>query len=216
MRILIALSALYLCCAVRAGALNATVTKADGTPIADTVVIAEPVDAPVPPPPRVPETEIVDQIDKQFVPYVKVIRAGSFVSFPNKDNIRHQVYSFSRAKRFELPLYAGTPAAPVKFDTPGIVTLGCNIHDWMIGYIYVTDTPWYAKTGDDGKATIRDLPAGNYDVRIWHPRMGESESDTKRTITINAAGTLPETWTISLKPDIRPRRAPLGRVGSYR
>ena len=85
--------------------------------------------------------EVVDQIDKEFVPYVKPVRTGSFVQFPNKDHIRHHVYSFSAPSKFELPLYMGTPAQPVLFDKPGVVKLGCNIHDWMIGYVYVTDSP---------------------------------------------------------------------------
>lgn len=215
MRVLVFLAAVCLCVTAQAGSLRAKVTQPNGSAVADTIVVVEPLDAPAPPL-QGTKTEIVDQIDKQFVPYVKAIRAGSFVSFPNKDNIRHQVYSFSPAKQFELPLYAGTPAAPIKFDTPGVVTLGCNIHDWMIGYVYVTDTPWYAKTGEDGQATVDHIPAGRYAVHIWHPRMKESEDDTKREVTISESGSSDQSWTIDLKPDFRPRRAPLGRESGYR
>ena len=91
--------------------------------------------------PEKPGREIVDQINLEFVPHVKPVVVGSPVYFPNKDDVRHHVYSFSPAKRFELPLYSGTPAAPVVFDRPGIVAIGCNIHDWMLGYIYVAETP---------------------------------------------------------------------------
>ena len=91
--------------------------------------------------------EIVDQINLEFVPHVKPVVVGSPVYFPNKDDVRHHVYSFSPAKRFELPLYSGTPAAPVVFDRPGIVAIGCNIHDWMLGYIYVAETPYLAAHG---------------------------------------------------------------------
>ena len=75
---------------------------------------------------------VVDQRDKQFIPYVTAVQVGTPVIFPNSDNIRHHVYSFSPAKKFELPLYSGVPAEPVVFDKVGFVTLGCNIHDWMI------------------------------------------------------------------------------------
>ena len=89
---------------------------------------------------------VVDQVDKEFTPKVNAILVGTSVIFPNHDNVRHQVYSFSPAKRFELPLYAGVPAQPVVFDTPGVVVLGCNIHDWMVGYVYVSESPYFAKT----------------------------------------------------------------------
>jgi plastocyanin len=133
--------------------------------VADAVVLAIPTD------PRNalharPPADAVDQVDKQFVPFVKPIFVGSVVRFPNSDNIRHQVYSFSAPKKFELPLYAGKNAPPIVFDKPGVVVLGCNIHDWMIGYIYVAETPFSAKTGPLGTAVINDLPAGEYTVRI--------------------------------------------------
>ena len=108
--------------------------------------------------PAKPRDNVVDQVDKQFVPKVQAVLVGTPVTFPNNDNVRHQVYSFSPAKRFELPLYAGVPAQPIVFDKPGVVVLGCNIHDWMVGYIYVSESPYFAKTGKDGKAVLADLP----------------------------------------------------------
>ena len=121
---------------------------------------------------------IMDQRGSQFVPHVLPVQAGTSVVFPNSDQIRHQVYSFSASKRFELPLYAGTSASPIRFDQPGIVVLGCNIHDWMMGYIVVLDTPYFGKTGDNGKARL-DAPAGKYRLRVWHPRLtgGPQEQD---------------------------------------
>jgi plastocyanin len=86
------------------------------------------------------------QQKKQFVPEVLVVPVGSEVRFPNHDTVRHHVYSFSPAKKFELKLYTGTPANPVLFDRPGVVVLGCNIHDQMVGWILVVDTPYYAQT----------------------------------------------------------------------
>src|SRR6201996_3211208 len=159
--------------AARAAELLISVKDHKGKGVADAVVLAVPLD------PRNalhahPPADAVDQVDKQFVPYVKVIFAGSTVRFPNSDNIRHQVYSFSPAKKFELPLYAGTNAPPVTFDKPGVVVLGCNIHDWMIGYIYVAETPFYVKTGATGSETLHDMPPGENTVRLWHPSMARA------------------------------------------
>lgn len=112
----------------------------------------------------------IDQRASQFVPRVTVVTVGTPVVFPNSDNVRHQVYSFSPAKRFELPLYAGKPAAPVVFATPGVVELGCNIHDWMLAYVVVLDTPYHAITDARGQGRI-DAPAGTYTLRVWHPSL---------------------------------------------
>ena len=126
--------------------ITATVTDQQGKPLADAVVVAVPVDGNLRLPAK-PRDDTVDQVDKQFAPKVTAVAVGTSVFFPNNDNVRHQVYSFSPAKRFELPLYAGVPAQPVVFDKPGVVVLGCNIHDWMVGYIYVSESPYFAKTG---------------------------------------------------------------------
>jgi hypothetical protein len=133
---------------------------------------------------------------------------GSTVAFPNRDSVRHHVYSFSPAKRFELPLYAGVPAQPVLFDKPGVVVLGCNIHDWMIGYIYVSESPWFAKTGADGKALLADLPARAYTVRVWHPQLTTGEENTRKPVEIVAGRRSEAAWTVELKPEVRVRRAP--------
>ena len=131
---------------------------------------------------------------------------GTAVTFPNRDNIRHHVYSFSPAKRFELPLYSGTPAAPVVFDKPGAVVLGCNIHDWMLGYVYVLPTPYFARTGEDGKGRIGDVPAGAYEARVWHPRLRAEPEKTATPVTIAAGETGQVAFAVALKPDRRPRR----------
>ncbi len=113
---------------------------------------------------------LMDQVAKQFVPAVLAVATGTAVSFPNSDDIRHQVYSFSPAKRFELRLYEGTPSAPVTFDQPGLVVLGCNIHDWMLGYIYITDDPWFGVSDAQGRLLL-DVPAGQYPATLWHPAL---------------------------------------------
>jgi plastocyanin len=185
-----------------AGEIRVLVQDHKGKMVADAVVLAIPAD------PRNalrgrPPADAVDQVDKQFVPYVKAIYVGSTVRFPNSDNIRHQVYSFSPAKKFELPLYAGTGAQPIMFDKPGVVVLGCNIHDWMIGYIYVSETPFFAKTGPQGTAVISDMPAGEYTVRIWHPSMDHAEETTNQHVTLTADTPATAEWQIGLKPGIR-------------
>lgn len=112
------------------------------------------------------------QRDKAFVPTLLVVQTGTPVSFPNFDTVRHHVYSFSPTKPFELKLYAGTPVAPVVFDRAGTATLGCNIHDRMLGYIHVVETPYFGQTDVQGQA-ILDLPEGRHRLRVWTPTMGE-------------------------------------------
>jgi hypothetical protein len=137
------------------------------------------------------------------------------VSFPNKDNIRHQVYSFSPAKKFELPLYSGTTAPPVLFDKPGVVILGCNIHDWMIGYIYVSATPFFAKTGPDGRVDIRNIPAGDYLVRVWHPRLIATEESTTHKLNLSATESADVAWKLTLKAPFKWPRAAHGTGFGY-
>lgn len=177
-----------------------------GKSVADAVVLAIPTDPKIAQRAKTP-ADAIDQVDKQFVPYVKPVFLGSKVRFPNSDHIRHQVYSFSPAKIFELPLYAGTDAPPVVFDKPGVVVLGCNIHDWMVGYIYVSETPFFAKTETAGTAVIADLPPGDYTVRVWHPSMEGGENATLRQVTLNADAPTDVAWELGLKPSFRVPRA---------
>lgn len=196
-----------------AGDIHAVVRDRDGKGVADAVVVATPVGAAASARLRGPAVE--DQRNKEFLPYVLPIQVGTAVQFPNHDNIRHHVYSFSPAKTFELPLYSGTPAAPVTFDKPGVVILGCNIHDWMVGYIYVSESPYFAKTAGDGKAALGGLPAGEYTVRVWHPRLEGQEEATARKLAVPASGAVETAREIALAPDFRPRRAPLPGQGGY-
>lgn len=197
-----------LCGAVggHAAELRVLVKDSHGKLVADAVVLATPLDPKSVPRPK-PLMDAVDQVDKQFVPYVKPVFLGSKVRFPNSDHIRHQVYSFSPAKVFELPLYAGTDAPPVVFDKPGVVVLGCNIHDWMVGYIYVSETPFFAKTEAAGTAAIADLPPGEYTVRVWHPSMEGGENTTLRQVTLTGDGPTDISWELGLKPSFRVPRA---------
>jgi plastocyanin len=209
----------FLCAALantaRGGDLTARVIDQDGKPLIDAVVVAKPLSA-VTPPQVKPVEEVVDQIDKEFVPRVKPVLAGSRVRFPNSDSVRHQVYSFSAARKFELPLYAGTTAPSVVFDTPGVVVLGCNIHDWMVGYIYVSETPWFGKTQQDGAVLLKDLPPGDYNVRVWQPSMSEPEGATVKRVTVTRSAVASAEWRLTLKPAFRIRRAPAAGGGGYR
>ncbi len=202
-------------CAVtaRAAELHVLIKDQHGKSVADAVVLAT-ADDPKNALHAKPPADAVDQVDKQFVPYVKPVFVGSKVRFPNSDHIRHQVYSFSPAKKFELPLYAGTDAPPVLFDKPGVVVLGCNIHDWMIGYVYVSETPFFSKTESAGTASIEDLPPGEYTVRVWHPSMERSEETTTRHVTVKADGPTNAEWDLGLKPSFRvPRVSGAGSPG---
>lgn len=126
------------------------------------------------------------QAGKQFVPSVLVVPVGTAVHFPNRDTVRHHVYSFSPIKKFELKLYIGTPAQPVVFDQTGIAVLGCNIHDQMVGWIVVVDTPYYAQTGANGRAVI-DLPPGNYRLRSWHAGLPVGAPALDQALTVTGA-----------------------------
>jgi len=159
---LIALTAL----STNAATLTVDVRNARGVPMQDAVIYAVREDRDAAAPAR--RTAVMDQKNRMFIPHVLPVQVGTAVSFPNSDDIRHQVYSFSAPKMFQLPLYTGTPANPIVFDKPGVVILGCNIHDRMSAYIVVVDTPHFAATGRDGRVTLPNLGAGKYVVHVWH------------------------------------------------
>ena len=130
-----------------------------------------------------PEQEIAQE-NKQFVPAVRVVTVGTLVRFPNRDSVRHHVYSFSPAKKFEIKLYAGTPAAPVRFDQPGVAVLGCNIHDQMVGWVVVLDTPYFAQTDAQGQALLEGMPAGAHQLRAWHARLPVDVTPPQQAIAL--------------------------------
>ena len=138
-----------------------------GAPVTDAAVLLRAA-SPAPP---TDDSALIDQIDKRFVPAVSLVRTGTAITFPNKDNIRHHVYSFSPARTFELKLYSGVPAEPVVFDQAGLVVLGCNIHDGMVAYVYVVDTPLAGLSDKTGTARLPGVAAGEYQLEVWHPRL---------------------------------------------
>jgi plastocyanin len=141
-----------------------------GNPVADAVMFAEPMGGTTPP--AKPNTRaLIDQVNKQFVPRVSIVQAGTSVYFPNSDNIRHSLYSFSPAKVFTTKLYSGREAAPITFDHAGLVVLGCNIHDGMVAWVYIVGTPWFGKSGVDGNGTLKGLPAGEYRITAAAPAL---------------------------------------------
>lgn len=208
---IIFLASCLACGCLEAGSLSVTVRDGKGALVSEAVVYASSPATSA----RAGQKAVIDQRDKQFVPYVTAVQAGTSVIFPNKDNIRHHVYSLSPAKRFELPLYAGIPAQPVLFDKQGFVTLGCNIHDWMIAYVAVLGTPYFQVTGRDGRATLRSLPAGQYTITAWHPLLKGSPQELAQRIELTGDAARDLLFTLSLKPDFRVRKAPGISDGGY-
>ena len=195
-----------------AGSLEVIVKDDKGRPVSDAVAYSAAAGVASAAPKK---QTVVDQRDKQFVPYVTAVQVGTAVIFPNSDKIRHHVYSFSPAKKFELPLYSGVPAEPVMFDKVGFVTLGCNIHDWMIAYVAVLPTPYFQVTRQEGGAVLKDLPAGQYTMQVWHPALkGQPEALAQRVDV--GAGTKSLLFTLPLKSDVRAKRAPGLTTGGYR
>lgn len=207
---LLALAALALPAAA-APSLTVQLRGTKGEAVADAVASLTPLDAPIPPPSVQPPPVEVAQEDQEYQPYVTAIRVGTTVEFPNKDKVQHHLYSLSKPKRFEKPLYGSGSKEAVVFDQPGIVTLGCNIHDWMLAYIVVLDTPWFAKSGKEGACTLGGMPPGRYRLQVWHPRLAAA---MEREVTVND-GPATEAIELKLKPDRRVRRAPDGRSGGY-
>ncbi len=151
-----------------AATLTVDVRNGRGAAIPDAVVYAVPEGRTLPIAKR---TAVMDQKNRTFIPHVLAVQTGTAVRVPNSDDIRHQVYSFSSAKQFQLPLYKGTPANPIVFENSGVVSLGCNIHDRMSAYIVIVDTPYFATTSKHGRAEVSSISAGKYSLRVWYPEM---------------------------------------------
>ena len=167
-----------------AAGLTVAVSDRNGRGVADVVVTVSGLDKvrDAVPGHNAESSLVMDQLGMRFVPEVLVVPVGSAVTFPNSDSVSHQVYSFSKAKRFQLSLYKGTAHPPVNFDAPGLVVLGCNIHDQMAGYIYVTDAGWYGKTDANGNLELEGLPATELQVTIWSPRIADANDALTRHI----------------------------------
>jgi len=186
---------------------------AKGAPVADAVAWLIPLDPPAPTLTPPAEPVIITQEGEEFSPYVTPVVAGTRVLFTNRDKVQHHVYSLSKTKRFDIPLFGAEAKPSVLFDQPGVVALGCNIHNWMSSYVVVVATPFFAKTPADGAVTLTGLPSGNYRLEIWHPRLA---SETRRDLTISSGEAPLQTISVVLKADRRIRRAPDAIGGSYK
>ncbi|HET9447505.1 MAG TPA: hypothetical protein VFO35_14660 [Steroidobacteraceae bacterium] len=161
--------------------ITGQVVEQDGKPIANAVVF---VQEPAAMSSAAASPAIMDQFNKTFVPEMLPIAVGTQVRFPNRDQIRHHVYSFSRPKRFELPLYKGEDAPPVLFDKPGVVKIGCNIHDWMSAIILVLPNQRFAVTKEDGTFSLPGLESGNYTITAWHAQAREKTDDVAQRVAV--------------------------------
>ena len=190
--------------AAGAAEIEVRVTDSRGQPVADAVVTlvgkrgeAAAVRAPA-------ATRTVDQRNLAFAPYVEVFRPGDQVVYRNSDRIRHHVYSFSPLKPFEFVLPPGGDSAAMKLERPGVVAVGCNIHDGMVNYLYVSDAPWIARTDGRGVVAFRDLPAGAYDVRVWQPRLPPRRPDLVQSgVALRAGEKRSVAFPLVLLPDSR-------------
>jgi plastocyanin len=170
-----AAAAYFLAGASAAAVLTVQVTDPAGHPLADAVVVASPEAGVAFPKPLKPAE--IEQRGLKFLPMVSVIQTGSRIAFPNNDKVKHHIYSFSPAKKFDQKLYSGAAAATQVFDKAGLVVLGCNIHDRMVAYVKVVDSPYFAKTDAAGAARI-ELPApGQYSVSAWHYNMSGAAAE---------------------------------------
>ena len=182
---LLAAITMLWCVAAQGASLTLQITDAAGLIGNDVVAYAEPASGQALPKSAHVAAQI-EQKARRFAPIVTVIQTGSAVSFPNHDSVRHQVYSFSPAKVFELKLYSGAGGDPIVFDKAGTVIVGCNIHDQMAAYIQIVDTPWFGKSDALGKLIIDNLVPGKYHLKFWHPNLPTGAAPPEQLIAVGA------------------------------
>jgi plastocyanin len=181
------------------GTVSVHVSDTRGVAVPDALVVLDPLDMM---PPIARESASIDQIDRHFVPRLSIVRTGTSVSFPNSDHIRHQVYSFSAAKAFTLKLYAGSPNVAVLFDKPGLIVMGCNIHDSMVGFLAVVDTPYFGKSAVNGTVDLM-VPPGRYRLRVWHEKADKVFAANQIAVTQDSAA-IPVTLDINAQAGAPP------------
>ena len=189
---------------LQAGNLTIRITNEKQEPLSEAVVYLE-SDQPVSPPAE--EHIEIEQKQKMFNPFVTIMPRGTTAMFPNRDGIGHHVYSFSPVKNFQLPLSEHETTDTITFDKPGVVTVGCNIHDWMVAYIYIVDTPWYAKSDAQGLAVIDNVPEGDYKIHVAHPGMKATTAQTRQISIVPGADNRLE-FALEIKPEYFWRPAP--------
>lgn len=216
--VFVAISPFILCApAVSAQEISLHLYDTNGSPIQDAVVELLSDTAVDSTSTGMREAQI-DQMDKEFVPTVTTIVAGGSASFPNSDDILHHVYSFSSAKTFDTPLYGSDADNQYRemFNVPGVVEIGCNIHDWMLAYIYVGESELMAISNDVGIAQLTDIPSGQYRLRVWHSRLDAPQNSVEQDILIEVGRVAELELTLELVRDRRVRRAPSANRKRYR
>jgi len=188
-----------------AAKLHFQLTNQAGLPVSNAVISLTP-STPQPTQKAQPSLQKVRQRNREFLPYVLPVQRNTPIVFPNEDPFQHHVYSFSATKRFEVKLFSGMNKTPIIFDQIGVATLGCNIHDWMIGYIVVVDTPYFDKSNAAGQATFNQLPAETYRVDIWHPQLSKTLTLTV-TLARYSTQTLTPVLTLTKPPKPHPPSA---------
>lgn len=187
-RVLLAVLASAWALPAAAADLTVSVRTPSGQPVADAVVMVHPAAGAPKGPIRFDWPLRVAQRNVQFEPFVLVAPVGASVSFPNLDKVRHHVYSFSRGNRFELKLFGRDESRSATMATAGVVAIGCNIHDQMLAFIRVVDTPYAAKTGANGDAVLRGLPAGAATLKVWHPWLVGRGNEISKPMSTAAKG----------------------------
>ena len=206
MRIRFAASAIAACLlaaagGARAGDLVVTLVDAKGAPVSGAVVTASWAGAHAPA--RYDQPLRITQQDLQFQPFILVVPVGATVVLDNQDKVRHHIYSFSPAKKFELKLFGKDQAHTVAFDKAGAVALGCNIHDQMSAFVKVTDAPVVQRTDAAGRAVLGDLPAGGVVVRVWQPYLRAPGNELSAQVAVPRAGSAQQRFTAAV---LSPRR----------
>lgn len=190
---------------VFAATIDVTVVDPAGNPVPDVVILAESAtDQPLSLAAGQQTEFEMDQRQLMFDPYIMVVPVGAAVSFLNSDTTAHHVYSFSKTNRFTLPLHKGRVPTPVLFESPGVVTLGCNIHDHMVGYIVVAESHMHTQTNAKGNAQLTvDGATDDIRIRIWSPRI----RDKADLLVKETSGTAPVQFKLAkkLRPAYRPQ-----------
>lgn len=180
--------------------LTVTVKQANGMPVRDTVVMVYPKAGGASGPIRFSWKNEMAQSNIAFTPGTLIVPAGAAVRFPNLDKVRHSIYSFSKAAKVDIQLYGRDETRTHTFSVPGSVSLGCKIHDQMRGYIRVVDTPYAAKTDQNGQVKIAQLPGGAATVRVWHPALRTRTGEHEEAVTLAAGQTVARSITVALRP----------------
>lgn len=194
-----------------AAELSVRITDTHGAPVADAVVTIASRPGTAAPAARLPaaQTRIIDQKNETFIPYVEIFRPGDSVVFHNSDHTRHHVYSFAPARQFEFVLTSGQTSTPLQLEHNGVVAVGCNIHDRMITYFYISDAAWIARSAADGRVSIGGLPAGDFELHVWHPQLRPGQPEPVQTLHVaeqlrgDQAQVQELKFSLSLLPDPR-------------